>query len=122
MKNDIIDLESKRNQLLDILAARKGYKYTKEQGLVDVASGNAVTEDFNVIAKTLLGQMMTGKNIETVENIVSSMTKLYDYDLLSEKARVVLEGTGVELPVINSFESSQIGTVAWFKKLMEVCQ
>lgn len=122
MENTSTNLESKRDQLLDILAARKGYGYSKLKGLIDKNSGETVAEDLNTVAKILLGQMMTEKNISTIENTVTSMTKLYDYDRLAEKARSVLEGTGIEMPSINSFESSQIGTVDWFKRMIEVCQ
>jgi len=122
MQDNTVDLESKRDQLLDILAARKGYSYSKSKGLVDKDSGESVAEDLNVVAKILLGQMMSAKNISSIDDTVSSMTKLYDYDTLAEKARPVLEDTGIELPSINNFESSQIGTVSWFKKMIEVCQ
>lgn len=97
--------------LLSSIAEAKGLQYSSELGLVE---GEISITDNNQIAKRLLGQMTSDKDLATVESIVNVIIKLPNYEKLIETARKELE-----LPRQNTIESFQIGTVAWFRRMME---
>lgn len=120
-KNESTDDFGKRI-LLTKIAESKGYRYDVKKGLSDLKTGHFVTDNANVIAKTLLGQMTSEKDIATTESIVSIVSKLYNYDQLVEAAKHILAEEGIELPESQKIESSQIGTVEWFRRMMQVCE
>jgi len=97
--------------LLSSIAEAKGLAYSSELGLVE---NDINITDENQIAKRLLGQMTTDKDLATVESIVNVIIKLPNYEKLIEAAR-----KEIELPKQNTIESFQIGTVAWFRRMME---
>jgi hypothetical protein len=110
-----------RRVLLTKIAEHKGYRYDSKRGLSDLKTGHFVTDNANVMAKTLLGQMTSDKDLMTMESIVSVITKLYNYDKLVEDARDLLKEEGLDLPQAQTLESHQTGTVEWFKRMMQVC-
>jgi hypothetical protein len=103
------------------IAEHKGYRYDSKRGLSDLKTGHFVTDNANVMAKTLLGQMTSDKDLMTMESIVSVISKLYNYDKLVEGARDLLKEEGLDLPQAQTLESHQTGTVEWFKRMMQVC-
>lgn len=119
-KNETTD-DFGRRVLLTKIAEHKGYRYDSKKGLSDLKTGHFVTDNQNVIAKTLLGQMTSEKDLATMESIVSVISKLYNYDKLVEGARDVLKEQGLDLPESQKLESHQTGTVEWFKRMMQVC-
>lgn len=111
-----------RRVLLTKIAEHKGYKYDPKRGLSDSKTGQFVTDDENVIAKSLLGQMTGEKDIATMEGIVTVISKLYNYDKLVEGARDLLKEQGLDLPESQKLESFQTGTVEWFRRMSEICR
>jgi hypothetical protein len=76
--------------------------------------------DWNQIAKVLLGQTATVKDIQSVDNILDFIKKLPNYEELVAGARETLGKQGITLPENTiSFESKQTGTPAWFRRMME---
>lgn len=119
-KNETAD-DFGRRVLMTKIAEHKGYKYDAKKGLSDLKTGHFVTDNQNVIAKTLLGQMTSEKDLATMESIVNVISKLYNYDKLVEGARDLLKEQGLDLPEAQKLESHQTGTVEWFKRMMQVC-
>jgi len=111
-----------RRVLLTKIAEHKDYKYDPKRGLSDLHTGHFVTDNANVMAKTLLGQMTTEKELATMESIVSVISKLYNYNKLVEGARDLLKEQGLELPESQQIESYQTGTVDWFRRMSEICK
>jgi hypothetical protein len=111
-----------RRVLLTKLAETKGYKYDVKRGLSDLKTGHFVTDNANVIAKNLLGQMTSEKDIATMESIVSVISKLYNYDKLVEAAKPLLSEQGLTIPEAQQLESYQTGTVDWFRKMSNICK
>jgi hypothetical protein len=111
-----------RRVLLTKLAETKGYKYDPKKGLSDLQTGHFVTDNPNVIAKNLLGQMTSEKDIATMESIVAVVSKLYNYDKLVESTKEILSVEGLEIPESQKLESYQTGTVEWFRKMSDICK
>jgi hypothetical protein len=107
-----------RRVLLTSIAEQRGYRYDPKKGLTDLKTGHFVTDNPNVVAKNLLGQMTSEKDIATMESILSVVSKLYNYEKLVETARPLLTEQGIELPESQKLESYQTGTVDWFRRLM----
>jgi hypothetical protein len=120
-KNESTDEFGKR-VLLSKIAESKGYKYDPKKGLSDLKTGHFVTDNVNVIAKTLLGQMTSEKDLATTESIVAVVSKLYNYDKLIEAVQPILSEEGIDLPESQIIESSMTGTVEWFRRMMQVCK
>jgi hypothetical protein len=119
-KNETAE-EFGRRVLLTKIAEHKGYRYDPKHGLSDLKTGHFVTDNTNVMAKTLLGQMTSDKDLMTMESIVGIISKLYNYDKLVEGARALLKEQGLALPESQKLESYQTGTVEWFKRMMRTC-
>ena len=115
-------IKESRDILLNSIAKIRGYEFDPTIGLIELETGQHFTEDPNIIAKTLLGQMTTDKDLTTVESVLSVITKLYNYEKLVEAARPELLEQGINLPEASTVESHQTGTVDWFKRMMQVCQ
>jgi hypothetical protein len=111
-----------RRVLLTKIAEHKGYRYDPKKGLSDLKTGHFVTDNANVMAKTLLGQMTSDKDLMTMESIVSVISKLYNYDKLVEDARDLLGEEGLTLPESQKLESYQTGTVDWFRRMSDLCK
>lgn len=111
-----------RHIVLSSIARARGLKYSPKFGLVDPESNEPIPngDDWNVIAKELLGQTATTKDIKSVDSILNYIKKLPNYSELIAAAKETLGKQGVELPEnIVSFESTQTGTPAWFRRMME---
>jgi hypothetical protein len=111
-----------RRVLITKIAEHKGYKYDPKRGLSDLKTGHFVTDNTNVMAKTLLGQMTSDQDLATMESIVSVISKLYNYENMVEGARDLLKEEGLTLPEAQKLESYQTGTVEWFRKMSEICR
>lgn len=111
-----------RRVLLTKIAETKGYRYDVKRGLSDLKTGHFVTDNNNVIAKSLLGQMTSDKDIATMESIVTVISKLYNYDQLVETALPLLAEHGLTIPQAQQLESYQTGTVDWFRKMSNICK
>jgi len=110
---------SHRQVLLASIAKAKGYKWSFQNGLVNRETNEVITRDPNEIAKTLLGQMTSPKDLATVESILNVIKRLPDYEKLVADARETLGREGITLPESEQLESYQTGTPAWFRKMME---
>lgn len=111
-----------RRLLLTKIAEHKGYKYDSKKGLSDLKTGHFVTDNQNVMAKTLLGQMTSEKDLATMESVVAVISKLYNYNKLVEGCRDLLREQGLKIPEAQQLESHQTGTVEWFKRMMQACE
>jgi hypothetical protein len=107
-----------RRVLLTSIAEQRGYRYDPKKGLTDLKTGHFVTDNLNVMAKNLLGQMTSAKDIETMESILTVVSKLYNYEKLVETARPLLDDHGIKLPESQKLESYQTGTIDWFRRLI----
>jgi hypothetical protein len=97
--------------LLKSIAEAKGLDYDQEQGLTE---DDVVIQDEHQIAKRLLGQMTSEKDMATVESIVNVIIKLPNYEKLVETARKELD-----LPTQPKLESHATGTPSWFRRMMD---
>lgn len=111
---------SHRHIILSSIAESKGLKWSWQRGLVDRETNRVITRDTNHIAKRLLGQTATAKDLEDPETIIDYVIKLPEYDQLIESARQTLLREGVELPAAGQLESYQPGTGAWFRRMIQV--
>lgn len=91
-----------RDVLLLHLAEQKDIEFKME----DLGS------DANTVAKQILGQMATPKDLETVESIVRIISKLPNYDKLVEGIK-----EQVDLPDAEAFIA---GSAAWFRRMMGI--
>lgn len=108
--------------LITSIAESKGMKYDPKRGLRDLKTGHFITDQPNVIAKTLLGQMSSEKDLATSESILNVIGKLYNYEKLIEVAKPILEEHEFVLPEQQKIESYQTGTVEWFRKMIGMCE
>ena len=109
--------ETCRTLLINTIAEAKGYHY--DNGLVEKSSNNVVANTEHEIAKLLLGQMTSEKDIATVESILSVISKLPNYESLIESVRKQLETEGYIVPRAAQIESYQTGTPGWFRRMMD---
>jgi hypothetical protein len=91
-----------RDILLVHLAEQKDIEFKMED----------LESDANTVAKQILGQMATSKDLETVESIVRIISKLPNYDKLVEGVK-----EQVDLPDTEAFIA---GSAAWFRRLMGI--
>ena len=106
-----------RTLLISTIAEAKGYHYNN--GLVDKENNQVVAITEHEIAKVLLGQMTTEKDLQTVESILSVILKLPNYESLIESSRDSLESAGYLVPKAAEIESYQTGTPGWFRRMMD---
>lgn len=111
---------SHRHIILASIARAKGMKWSFQNGLMTGDGKDLITKDPNEIAKKLLGQTATVKNLQDPEAIIDYIIKLPNYEELVKDARETLGREGVQLPVANALESYQPGTSAWFRRMIEV--
>ena len=109
-----------RRALLSKIAEQKGYTYSTRNGLSLVSTGAVIGNNPNTVAKLLLGQLSTEKDIATTESIVNVIVRLTDYEQLVENIRPVLTAEGIILPTSPKIVSNQTGTPEWFRKLMQI--
>lgn len=107
-----------RHILLSSIARARGLKYSPKFGLVDPDTNDVISNDWNTIAKKLLGQTATVADIRSVEKIIDYIKKLLNYEDLIAAARETLGKYGVELPSNESLETFKEGSRDWFRKIM----
>ena len=111
-----------RHILLSSIARARGIKYSPKHGILNATTDELLPNgnDWNQIAKVLLGQTATVKDIKSVDAILNYIKKLPNYEELIAGARETLGKQGITLPEnVISFESAMTGTPAWFRKMME---
>lgn len=111
-----------RHILLSSIARARGMKYSPKSGLVDPETNEVVPngDDWNVIAKQLLGQTATVKDIRSVESIINYIKKLPNYEELIAAAQETLGRSGIELPKKEAIESFQPGTIGWMRQMIDI--
>lgn len=111
---------SHRHVILASIAKARGMKWSFQNGLVNRETNEVISRDPNEIAKKLLGQTATPKNLEDPEAIIDFIIKLPNYEELIADARETLSKEGVQLPVAGKVESYTPGSGAWFRKMIEI--
>jgi len=111
-----------RHILLSSIARARGMKYSPKSGLVDPETNEVVPngDDWNVIAKQLLGQTATVKDIRSVESIINYIKKLPNYEELIAAAQETLGRSGIELPKKEAVESFQPGSIGWMRQMIDI--
>jgi hypothetical protein len=111
-----------RHILLSSIARARGMKYSPKHGLLNPQTDELLPNgnDWNQIAKELLGQTATTKDIRSVENILNYIKKLPNYEELVAAARETLGRQGIELPKANQVESFQPGSIGWMRQLIDI--
>jgi len=109
-----------RHILLASIARARGFKYSYKNGLMDPETDTTITKDPNKMAKDLLGQTATSKDIVSVESILNYIKKLPNYEELVAAARETLGKQGMELPQKEAFENYQPGSIGWMRKLINL--
>jgi hypothetical protein len=102
------------------IAKARGMKWSFQNGLVNRETNEVISRDPNEIAKKLLGQTATPKNLEDPEAIIDFIIKLPNYEELIADARETLSKEGVQLPEAGKVESYTPGSGAWFRKMIEI--
>jgi hypothetical protein len=111
---------SHRHMILSSIAKARGLKWSFQNGLMNRETNEVITKDPNEIAKKLLGQTATHKDLVDPEAIIDYTIKLPNYEDLVASARADLEKDGVTLPRAGTVESYTPGSGAWFRKMIEV--
>ena len=111
-----------RHILLSSIARARGMKYSPKNGLVDPETNEPLPngDDWNAIAKQLLGQTATVKDIRSVESIINYIKKLPNYEELISAAQETLGRSGIELPKKEAVESFQPGTIGWMRQMIDL--
>lgn len=111
-----------RHILLSSIARARGMKYSPKFGLMNAETDETVPggDDWNNIAKQLLGQTATVKDIRSVESIVAYIRKLPNYEELVAAARETLGRSGIELPKNEALESYQPGSIGWMRRMIDI--
>ena len=111
-----------RHILLSSIARARGLKYSPKFGLVDPDTNEPIPggDDWNKIAKDLLGQTATVKDIRSVESIINYIKKLPNYEDLIAAAQETLGRSGIELPKKEAVESFQPGSIGWMRKMINL--
>ena len=109
-----------RHIILSSIAKVRGMKWSPNNGLMSGDGKELISKDTNEIAKKLLGQTATVKNLQDPEAIIDYVIKLPNYEELVADARETLGREGVKLPVAGKIESFTPGSGAWFRKMIEV--
>jgi hypothetical protein len=111
-----------RHILLSSIARARGMKYSPKHGLLNPQTDELLPNgnDWNQIAKELLGQTATIKDIKSVDTVLNYIKKLPNYEELVAGARETLGKQGIELPKANQVESYQPGTIGWMRQLIDI--
>lgn len=111
-----------RHILLSSIARARGLKYSPKFGLVDPETNEPIAggDDWNKIAKDLLGQTATVKDIRSVESIINYIKKLPNYEELVSAARETLGRSGIDLPQKESLEHYVPNSPNWMRKIMDM--
>jgi hypothetical protein len=111
---------SHRHVILASIAKTRGMKWSFQNGLVNRETNEVITKDPNEIAKKLLGQTASPKDLQDPEAIIDYIIKLPNYEELIADARGTLDKEGVQLPKAGKVENFVPGTGAWFRRMIEI--
>jgi len=113
-----------RHIVLSSIARARGLKYSPKHGLLNAQTDELLPNgnDWNNIAKELLGQTATVKDIKSVDSILNYIKKLPNYEELVAGARETLGKQGIELPNANQVESYQPGSIGWMRQMINIIQ
>ena len=111
-----------RHIVLSSIARARGIKYSPKFGLVDPETNEPLPngDDWNSIAKQLLGQSATVADVKSVDAIINYIKKLPNYEELISAARETLGRYDIELPKKEAVESYQPGTIGWMRSMIDV--
>jgi hypothetical protein len=111
-----------RHILLSSIARARGMKYSPKHGLLNPQTDELLPNgnDWNTIAKELLGQSSTVKDIRSVDSILNYIKKLPNYEELIAGARETLGKQGIELPKNEALESYQPGSIGWMRQIIDI--
>ncbi len=112
-----------RHIVLSSIARSKGIKYSPKFGLIDPETNEVLPngDDWNSIAKTLLGQSASVKDIRNVNTILDYIIKLPNYEELVAAARDTLDRDGVSLPKkTNTVETYTPGSIGWMRRMIDI--
>ena len=111
-----------RHILLSSIARARGIKYSPKHGILNPQTDELLPNgnDWNQIAKELLGQTATVKDIRSVDAILTYIKKLPNYEELIAGARETLGKQGIELPKNEAFESYQPGSIGWMRRMINL--
>ena len=111
-----------RHILLSSIARARGLKYSPKFGLLHAETNEPLEngDDWNNIAKQLLGQTASVRDIKSVDGILTYIMKLPNYDELVAGARETLGKQGLELPTKEAFESYTPGSIGWMRKMINL--
>lgn len=111
-----------RHILLSSIARARGLKYSPKFGLVDPETNEPVPggDDWNTIAKQLLGQTATVKDIRSVESITNYIKKLPNYEELIAAAQETLGKSGIELPKKEALEHYTPNSPSWMRRIIDI--
>jgi len=98
-----------RQLLLASIAKALGYKWSYKYGLVNRDTNEVVSQDPEVIAKTLIGG--TPEDLGSVETIIDKIKNRPDYEQLVHDAKMAFAKDKLTLPGATISE----GTADWFK-------
>jgi len=113
-----------RHILLSSIARARGLKYSPKHGLLNAQTDELMPNgsDWNQIAKDLLGQTATIKDIRSVDTIINYIKKLPNYEELVAGARETLGKQGLELPKNEAFESYIPGSIGWMRRMIDIAK
>lgn len=111
-----------RHILLSSIARARGMKYSPKFGLVDPETNEPLPggDDWNTIAKKLLGQTASVKDIRSVENIINYIKKLPNYEELIAAAQETLGRSGIELPKKEALEHYTPNSPSWMRRIIDI--
>jgi len=112
-----------RHIVLSSIARSKGIKYSPKFGLINPETNEPLPQgdDWNNIAKILLGQSASTKDVRNVDTILDYIIKLPNYEELVAAARETLDREGIELPKkTNAVESYVPGSIGWMRKIIDI--
>lgn len=109
-----------RHIVLSSIARARGLKYSPKFGLVDPDTNDVISDDWNTIAKELLGQTATIKDIRSVDAIINYIKKLPNYEELIAAARETLGRYDIDLPQKEAFENYTPGSIGWMRKIIDI--
>ena len=84
--------------LISSIAKAQGYKFSSGAGLVDRITNQTISKNPDEIAKTLMGDSATAKDMDSVETIIAKIKTDPNYENLIKDARENFEKNGLELP------------------------
>jgi hypothetical protein len=111
-----------RHIVLSSIARARGIKYSPKFGLVDPETDEPLPngDDWNSIAKQLLGQSATVADVKSVDAIINYIKKLPNYEELISAARETLGRYDIELPKKEAIESFQPGSIGWMRSMIDI--